>query len=407
MKVTGYEVFSVANPDPSVGGPVWVFLRLDTDAGVSGYGEVFTSAVFCPPAVLAKVIGAVVEGFVLGSDPRAIEALYHRVYNAHYSHSGDLTKAAVFSGIDIALWDILGKSLGVPVYDLLGGKFRDAIRMYTYLKPAAGEEDAGFWENPAAVGCRAAEMVDREGFTALKLDPVPLLTGGDTYASQPVPIEPTQELLRRAETIVGSVRDAVGDRADIMIGTHGQFTAAGAIRFARRLERFDPLWFEEPVPPELATEMARVASKVSIPIAAGERLSSKWEFARLAEVGAAAIFNFDVTQVGGLLESKKIAALAEAHGIQITPHIFGGPIAPAASQHLAVSCPNLLIMEGNGDYRDPAYIQLLDEPLDWRDGYLYPSDRPGLGHNLNEDLAREWAASSDAGFQYTRPPMHH
>ncbi|GIH16571.1 mandelate racemase/muconate lactonizing enzyme family protein [Rugosimonospora africana] len=406
MRVNGFEVFAVANPTPSIGGPVWMFVRIDTDTGTSGYGEIFTSSVYSRPLTLVRVIEGMVEDFVLGRPVEEIESLYQRVYNSHYTHIADLTKLAVLSGIEVALWDALGKSLGRPVHALLGGRIRRSVRLYSYLSPPPdGPSGAAFWSDPEAVGRRAAQLVD-EGFTGLKLDPFPLLTGGDSLAGQFVPVQPTGELLDHTEALLAAIRSAVGSRADLMLGTHGQFTTSGAVRVARRIERFDPLWFEEPVPPELAEEMALVARSTTVPIAAGERLASKAEFARLVRHDAASIFNFDVSQVGGLLEAKKISALAEATFRQVTPHVFGGPLVAAASLQLALTLPNLLIMEGNGRY-DGVYAELLDEPLHWERGYLWPTDRPGMGHDLNEELARELAVTADHEFQYARPATEH
>lgn len=398
--VVGAEVFAVANPEPRIGGPAWLFVRLDTDTGISGYGEIFTSSLFTRPLTTARIVAEFIDDFVAGRRAADRELIYLSAYNSHYSHAGDLLKTAIMSGVDIALWDIAGKSTGLPVCDLLGGRMRENVRMYTYLTPPEGTDDREFWADEAAIGERARELAG-QGFTGLKVDPLPLLTALGRQAGQYVPIEPALDALDRAESITAAIRGAVGSRADIMIGTHGQFTAAGAVRFARRLERYHPLWFEEPVPPERPDEMARVARSTVIPVAAGERLTSKWQFAALVRAGAAAIFNFDVTQVGGLTEARKIAALAEAGFLQVTPHVFGGPLAAAASCQLALSVPNLLIMEGNGTYGG-AYAELLDTPLDWAAGYLTPPDRPGIGHDLDERVARRWAVTEDAAFAYAR-----
>jgi galactonate dehydratase len=398
--VVGAEVFAVANPEPRVGGPAWLFVRLDTDAGVSGYGEIFTSSLFTRPLTTARIVTEFVDDFVVGRRAADRELIYLSAYNSHYSHAGDLLKTAIMSGVDIALWDIAGKAAGLPVHDLLGGRMRDRVRMYSYLTPPEGADDREFWSAEAAIGERARELTD-QGFTGLKVDPLPLLTGLGHQAGQYVPIMPALDALDRAESVVAAIRGAVGSRADIMIGTHGQFTAAGAVSVARQLEPYRPMWFEEPVPPERPGEMARVARSTSIPVAAGERLTSKWQFAALARASAAAIFNFDVTQVGGLTEAKKIAALAEADFLQVTPHVFGGPLAAAASCQLALTLPNLLIMEGNGTYGG-AYAELLDTPLDWAAGYLTPPDRPGIGHDLDERVARRWAVTADDAFAYAR-----
>jgi L-alanine-DL-glutamate epimerase-like enolase superfamily enzyme len=402
--VVGSEVFAVANPAPRVGGPVWLFVRLDTDSGISGYGEIFTSALFTRPLTTARLVAEFIDDFVVGRRAVDRELIYLSSYNSHYSRAGDMLKTAVMSGVDIALWDIAGKSAGLAVCDLLGGRMRDSVRMYTYLGPpddaADGPPGREFWSDPAAVGARARDLVG-QGFTGLKVDPMPLLTGLDHQAGEYVPVEPSLRALDHAESVVAAIRGAVGSGADIMIGTHGQFTAAGAVRYARQLEPYRPLWFEEPVPPERPEEMAQVARATAVPVAAGERLTSKWQFAALARAGAAAIFNFDVTQVGGLTEGKKIAALAEAGFLQVTPHVYGGPLAAAASCQLALSLPNLLIMEGNGTYGGP-YAELLDNPLDWSGGYLNPPARPGIGHDLDERVARQWAVTADDAFAYAR-----
>jgi galactonate dehydratase len=400
LTVVGGEVFAVANPMPRVGGPVWLFVRLDTDTGVSGYGEIFTSSLFSRPLTTAQIVADFIEDFVVGRRAWDRELIYLGAYNSHYTHAGDMVKTAVLSGVDIALWDIIGKAVELPVHDLLGGRMRERVRMYTYLTPPEHADGPEFWSEEAAVAERAREFVDR-GFTALKLDPFPLLTGLDSEAGQYVPITPSLDALDRAESIVATIRAAVGGRADIMIGTHGQFTAAGAVRLARQLEQYRPMWFEEPVPPERPDEMALVARSTCIPIAAGERLTSKWQFAALARASGAAIFNFDVTQVGGLTEGKKIAVLAEASLLQVTPHVFGGPLVAAASCQLALTLPNLLIMEGNGTY-DGAYAELVTNPLNWSAGHLVPSGRPGIGHDLNEHVARQWAVTADDTFQYVK-----
>lgn len=398
MRVDGFEVFAVANPSPTVGGPVWFFVRLDAGTW-SGFGEVAASALFSPASAVKEQIEHFVEDFVVGQDVRAIESFVQRTRNSHYSRTPDLTKVAVLSGIEIAMWDLLGKSLGVPVHVLLGGAVRDRVRMYSYLAVPDGAGAAEFWTDESAVR-EAAKQHFSSGFTAVKVDPFPLLTGADSIAGQFVPVQPTRTALTRAESIVAAIRAATGD-GDIALGTHGQFTASGALRVASRMEPFDLLWFEEPVPPDVPLEMARVARAIRTPVAAGERLASVTGFADLARIGAASIFNPDVSQVGGVLELRKVAALAEAHGLQVTPHVFGGPIAAAASLQVAATLPNLLILEGNGQYDGP-YADLLLDPLEWRAGELWLSDRPGLGHDLNERQARAWAASDER-----LPYQHH
>jgi 2-dehydro-3-deoxyphosphogalactonate aldolase len=217
------------------------------------------------------------------------------------------------------------------------------------------------------------------GFTAIKFDPA------GAYASFD-PRQPSLEDLDRCERYAGQIREAVGARCDLLFGTHGQFTPAGAIRLARRLERFDPLWFEEPTPPEAPAEMARVARATSIPIATGERLTTKHEFARVLEAGAAAILQMNVGRVGGLLEARKIAALADCHYAQIAPHLYSGPVLGAANIQLATCTTNFLILEGIGRW-DGIHAALLQQPIHWEDGYVIPPTAPGLGVELDEAVA--------------------
>ena len=187
--------------------------------------------------------------------------------------------------------------------------------------------------------------------------------------------------------MVAAVREAVGTKADILFGTHGQFTASGALRLARRLEQYDPLWFEEPVPPDNPAEMAKVASQTTIPIATGERLTTKAEFARLLELKAASILQMNLGRVGGLLEAKKIGALAEANGAQLAPHLYCGPIVGAANVQLATCSPNFLILESIRDWSG-IHADLLVTPMQFEDGHVIPPTAPGLGVELNEEFAR-------------------
>jgi 2-dehydro-3-deoxyphosphogalactonate aldolase len=190
-----------------------------------------------------------------------------------------------------------------------------------------------------------------------------------------------------SETFARRLRDAVGARADLLFGTHGQMTASSAIRLARRLEPYDPLWLEEPVPPDAPEEMARVARATTIPVAAGERLTTKYDFARLLSLGAAAILQMNLGRVGGLLEAKKIAGMAETHHVQIAPHLYCGPVVGAANIQLAACTPNFLILEGIERWGG-FHAEILRTPITWQDGYVIPPDAPGLGVELNEAVAR-------------------
>lgn len=399
MKITGVETFPVLTPPPHRGGSSWMFLRLDTDAGISGYGEVMLLASAFRLPVVAVLIEELVEQYVVGHDPYNAELLWDKLYGrAGYSHYPEQTKLGIISALDMACWDIVGKDVGQPVYNLLGGKIRDRVRTYTYIYADDGAPDARasnnvLWQTPDAVAERARHYVDL-GFTGVKLDPFTTQMTMDQGFGQVIPVEYSLSALDTAEASIGAIRQAVGSEADILIGTHGQMTAAGAIRVARRLEQFDPLWFEEPVPPEMPAEMAKVARATTIPITTGERLTTRYDFARLIQAEAAAIFNFDVGQVGGILEAKKIAALADAHYLQVSPHIYNGPINAAASIQVAVSSPNFLLMEAIETFGG-LHAELIDPPITWVDGYVVPNGRPGLGHDLNESLARSLAPSAE------------
>ena len=392
MKLTAVETFPVAVPAPHPGGPYWMLLRLDTDEGISGYGEMMLLSMGFRWPVAEAMVEDLFEGALLGHDPFNAEELFDRVYGrAGYSHVPDQTKLPILSAFDLACWDIVGKYLGEPVHRLLGGRVRDSVRTYTYLFPGDDAKDLGrslreLWLDPKHVAQRAREYVDL-GFTAVKLDPFSLNISDDQALGQTVPIQFTLSALSTAEAVIAAIRNEVGDAADILIGTHGQMTPAAAIRFAKRVERYDPLWFEEPVPPENMTALAEVARATSIPITTGERITSKYEFARLLEYRAAAIFNFDVGLVGGILEARKIATMAEAHYVQGSPHVYGGPMTAAASIQLSLSCQNFLIMEGIERFGG-IYDELTDPPITWQDGFIIPSERPGLGHDLREDVAR-------------------
>lgn len=252
------------------------------------------------------------------------------VYSSGYTQRPDTSLIGILSGIEMACWDIVGKELGKPVYELLGGQVHERLRSYTYLYPKEGDQ-ADVYRDPELAAARALEYVDA-GFTAVKFDPVGPYTAFD-------PRQLSLDALDHTERFVRTLREAVGSKCDLLFGTHGQMTPAGAIRLARRLEPFDPLWLEEPTPPEMPEEMAKVAARTTIPIATGERLATKYEFARVLQAGAASILQMALGRVGGILEAKKIAGMAEAHYAQIAPHLYCGPIEGAANIQISACSP--------------------------------------------------------------------
>ena len=379
MKIVDVCTFVVGNPPPRFGGRYFIFVKLTTDSGVVGYGEVYV-ATFAPYLV-AQMVEDVAERHVIGEDPFRIETIWRRMYGSGFAMRPDITLGGVMSGLEMACWDIMGKELGRPVYDLLGGRVHERLRSYTYLYPP---NDVDVYDNhpvyfdPDAAAEKAVAEMER-GFTAVKFDPAGPYTVFDGR-------QPDLEALERSRLIVERVRAAVGTNVDLLVGTHGQFTASGAIRLARQLEAFDPLWFEEPIPPDNIEEMAKVARATTIPIATGERLTTKYEFARLLEAGAAAILQINLGRCGGILEGKKIAAIAETHHAQIAPHLYCGPIVGAANIQLSTCTPNFLMLESIQDWSG-FHAELLVKPIQWERGYVIPPTEPGLGVELNEAVA--------------------
>ena len=377
MKITDIKIYTVDNPPPHFGGRYWVFVKLITDTGVEGFGEVY--AVPFHPHVVEQMVMDVFEYYVMGMDPFKIEKLWRIIYSSGYTQRSDLSVMGVLSAIEMSCWDIIGKALDKPVYELLGGQVHERLRSYTYLYPEKSDKK-DVYSDPDLAAQRALEYV-KKGFTAVKFDPVGPYSAFD-------PRQLSLEALELSEKFVKTVREAVGAKCDLLFGTHGQMTASSAIRLAKRLEKYDPLWFEEPVPPENVAEMARVARSTSIPIATGERLSTKYEFANLLRKQAASILQPALGRSGGILEAKKIAALAEAHYAQIAPHLYCGPIEGAANIQLDTCSPNFLIQESIQTWGG-FHAEILKEPIHWEDGYIIPPTTPGLGVELDEKVAAE------------------
>lgn len=377
MKITDVKTYVVENPPPHFGGPYFVFVKLTTDSGINGIGEAY--CVPFSPKIVALMIEDVCERYVIGADPFKVESLWRIIYSSGYTQHPDLSLVGVLSAIEMACWDIIGKEVDKPVYELLGGQVHEKLRTYTYIYPYPDNaEDTSIYSDPDLSAKRAAEYA-KLGFTAIKFDPVGPYTAFD-------PRQLSLEALDLGEKFVKNIREAVGSQCDMLFGTHGQMTTSSAIRLAKRLEKYDPLWLEEPVPPENADEMARVARSTSIPIASGERLATKYDFARLLQNQAASILQMNLGRVGGILEAKKIAGMAEAYYAQIAPHLYCGPIVGAANIQISTCSPNFLILEGIERW-DGFHAEILKEPIKWEDGYVIPPTKPGLGVELDEEVA--------------------
>lgn len=377
MKLADLEIFVVGNPPPGWGGRYFIFVKLTTDTGITGYGEVYAAAV--GPEAMRVVIEDVFERHMAGENPENVEKMFRRVYSSGFTQRPDPTMIGAFSGMEMACWDILGKAHDRPAYALLGGVMNERIRSYTYLYPMDHHDQTEFWSDPDAAAETAVEMV-RLGFTALKFDPAGPYTmrGGHM---------PSMADISQSVAFCKAIRAAVGDKADLLFGTHGQFSTAGAIRLGQALEPYQPLWFEEPIPPDNVEEMAKVARAVRIPVATGERLTTKAEFAPVLRSGAATILQPALGRSGGILETKKIAAMAEVYNAQLSPHLYAGPVEWAANIQLAANIPNLLMAETiqtGGAF----HLDLIKHSITWEDGYILAPTAPGLGIEFDEDLAR-------------------
>ena len=375
MQLAELETFVVAPPAPGWGGRYWIFTKLTTDNGIVGYGEVYASAV--APDVQVAVVRDVFERHMKGESPESIEKMFRRAYSSGFTQRPDPTVMGAFSGLEIACWDILGKARDRPVWALLGGKMNDRVRAYTYLYPLPHHDLKEFWFSPEQAAEAAVARVE-EGYTAVKFDPAGPYTirGGH---------QPAMSDISMSVAFCKAIREAVGDRADLLFGTHGQFNTPGAIRLGQALEPYSPLWYEEPIPPDNLLEFAEVARAVRIPVATGERMTTKAEFATVLRSGGAKILQPALGRAGGIWEMKKLAAIAEVFNAEIAPHLYAGPVEWAANIHLGTSIPNLLMCES---IEAPFHDALIGGTIRVENGYITPPETPGLGIAFDEDLAR-------------------
>jgi len=374
VKLADLEVIVTAPPAPGWGGRYWILVKVTTNTGITGWGECYGASV--GPDAMSAVIRDVFERHMAGEDPENIELMFRRAYSSGFTQRPDLTVMGAFSGLEIACWDILGKDRDRPVWALLGGMMNSQVRAYTYLYPSDHHPLPEFWANADMAAEAAVDLVDR-GYTAVKFDPAGPYTirGGH---------QPSLHDIETSVSFCARIREAIGPKADLLFGTHGQFTASGAIRMARAIEPYDPLWFEEPVPPDAADAMRKVADATSIPMATGERLTTLSEFTTALNNGAS-ILQPALGRAGGLWQGKKIAIAAEAAGAQMAPHLYAGPVEWAANIHLAVSIPNLLIAE---TIETPFHRDLIKAGITVENGYVHAPTAPGLGIDVDEDLAR-------------------
>lgn len=382
MRITGVRIFIV-----TIGGRHPVLVEVQTDAGLTGVGEAGL-AYGTGATAAAGMIKDLAEGFLLGADPFRIEALWSEMYaHTFWAKGGGPIVFAGISALEQALWDIKGKHLGVPVYELLGGRVHERVRAY-----------ANGWSfrcvAPDDFANEARRVVDG-GYTALKLYPLAtaeLDAHGHIRHVSHRSVDRAAE--RRAVERVRAVREAVGPDVDVMVDMSAELTTDAVIRLGRQMERFDLLFFEEPVDPFDVEALKKVSERVDLPIAVGERLYTRYAFRRVLELHAADVLQPDVANTGGILETKKIAAMAEAYNARIAPHNCASPVSTAAAVQVDACTPNVLIQELY-PYRIPEHFEIVDcaPELEVRDGLLPVPSRPGLGVTLVEDKVRPfvWA----------------
>ena len=338
----------------------WVFVKVYTDEGIDGVGE--ATLEYKEKALLGALEH--IKEYLVGEDPRDVEKHFHAIYRDAYWRGGPVLMSAL-SAVEMALWDILGKSLNAPVSRLLGGRVHDKVRIYVNGWFSGAREPEEFAEK--------ARIAVQRGITAMKWDPF-----GKSYLN----ISSTD--LDKALRCVGAVRDAVGDKVDLLIEGHGRFNIPTAIKIARELEQFKPMFFEEPVPPDNLDALKEVRDKSPVAISAGERLYTRWDFRPLFDKMAADYIQPDISHAGGIMELKKIAAEAESRYIPFAPHNPSGPVANAATLQLAATCQNFEILEIM--YSDVEWRKdVTNESLEYKDGYITIPERPGLGIEINEE----------------------
>jgi galactonate dehydratase len=390
MKITKVTPWIVSAP-AGARGPAWqparqyVFVQVDTDEGITGWGEI-TGTGALPNRAVAAVVREV-GPFIAGEDPTQVEAIWHKIFRAMtYVGTRGITSCVV-SGIDIALWDITGKARGLPIYELLGGAVRDSIALYTHFP--LGETPADAARNalvPVEDGVRAIKTdpfmpewarVRRQGMRAGYLD------GGMSARGE-----------QEGADFIAAIRKAVGPDVEILIDAHAMYNVPTAIRLANRLAAYNITWFEEPVPPESYHALRQVREQVSTRICVGERLHTRYEFIPVLEQRLADFIMPDVTWTGGITELKKISTLAEGYYVPVSPHDASGPINVLAGAHVMMTVPNFYKLETSRSRMD-AYDVFIDTPLDTRDGHLFVPKKPGLGLEMNLDFLR---AHADPGW---------
>lgn len=374
MKIRRYELFQVP--------PRWLFLKIETDEGIVGWGE---------PVIEGKAatVKAAVEGLMqglIGKDPQHIEDHWNNMYRAGFYRGGPILMSAI-AGIDQALWDIKGKFFNAPIYQLLGGKARETMKVYSWIGG----------DRPSEVG-EAAKVMIEKGFQAVKMN-----------ATEELQIVDSNDKIDAAVARIAAVRSAVGDSIGIGIDFHGRVHKPMAKILAKELEAFRPMFIEEPVLPENNEALREIANHVSSPIATGERMFSRWEFKKLLKDGYVDIIQPDLSHAGGITECKKIFSMAEAFDVAVAPHCPLGPIALAACLQVDATCYNAFIQEQSLGIHYNQGSDLLDylvnkEVFEYSNGYVKIPEGAGLGIEINEDFVRKQAR---IGHNWKNPVWRH
>ena len=372
MKLSDLDIIITAPPAPGWGGRYWILVKVTSDSGIVGWGECYASSV--GPDAMKTVITDVFARHMAGENPENVELMFRRVYSAGFTQRPDLTVMGAWSGLEMACWDMVGKDRNCPVHAMIGGRMNDRIRAYTYLYPLKHHPLPAFWAD-ADMAAESAVALVKQGYTAVKFDPAGPYTirGGHM---------PSMHDIDTSVTFCKTIRGAVGNQADLLFGTHGQFSTAGAIRMGQAPEPFSPPWYEEPTPPD--ADMSAVTSAVRIPVATGERLTTKSEFVAALKAGVQ-ILQPALGRAGGIWEAKKIAIIAETYNAQMAPHLYAGPIEWAANIQLAASIPNILMAE---TIETDFHFSLIKNSLSVEGGYIPVPTAAGLGIDVDEDLAR-------------------
>lgn len=369
MKISDITVYKVK--------PRWIFVKISTDEGIDGWGEMISGTKTETVVAGAYEIG----NRLIGRNPFEIERLFQEMHRSFFR--GGPINGTIVSGLEMALWDIKGKAFNVPVYELLGGAARDNIKVYSWIGG----------DRPSEVAEQAQDRFDR-GFTAVKMNATEELHYIDSY-------QKVDEVVER----VASIRERFGDAMDIGVDFHGRVHKPMAKVLAKALEPFHPMFLEEVVLPENEEHFKEVADSVAVPLATGERLYTRWQFKNLFKQGAVDIIQPDVALCGGILETRKIAAMAEAYDMAVAPHAPYGPVALAATLQVDSCTPNVFIQEQSLGIHYNKGFDLLDfvknkEVFQYKDGYVDLPSKPGLGLEMDEDRIKE---ISQEGLVWTNP----